>query len=456
MSKKEDNSICTDDIDIYDCVKRNINEIAFDTNYTEQERKEAYNTFYTKLLNSTGDDQKYSIDDLCYLAKTDGENVHLWTKDQYTTEIAKMYNILTSSLAVLCKSSDRCNFEEMKALQLEILDETNELVISGLENIKKKLNNIDGELNNKIRMLRSKNDNLKGRLEVRKQEQSKQGIIDNTQKEQREARVMETNKSKQKIGLQAKREKGAPVLRNLAAIFGASYEFINNNIITPTNVEVFAGIINKMIIIMQHPIDTFFGALDCYNNFLISAIGNKLTTILNSITIAGLTLGGAGLIVHAALVDTLNEQNLLQSAATLYYYSQFLEPMMKTLSEAVNLGDSIKIHLMTKIPNLTKEKIGVVANTIRYYINKIAKPTEEMTLEHTKKVVNDITNITEIIEKAIPADKINKGDVKIVKNDENKLVKILNPALMTPEDIALLQSYLNENVDLKDGRRIHE
>jgi len=50
-------------------VKNAINEIAFDTNYTEQERKEAYNTFYTKLLNSTGDDQKYSIDDLCYLAK---------------------------------------------------------------------------------------------------------------------------------------------------------------------------------------------------------------------------------------------------------------------------------------------------------------------------------------------------------------------------------------------------
>ena len=43
MSEKEDNSICTDDIGIYDCVKRNINEIAFDTNYTEQERKEKYN-----------------------------------------------------------------------------------------------------------------------------------------------------------------------------------------------------------------------------------------------------------------------------------------------------------------------------------------------------------------------------------------------------------------------------
>ena len=73
-------------------------------------------------------------------------------------------------------------------------------------------------------------------------------------------------------------------------------------------------------------VDTFFGALECYNRFLISAIGNKLTTILNSITIAGITLGSAGLIGHAALVDTLNEQNLLQSAATLYYYSQFLEP----------------------------------------------------------------------------------------------------------------------------------
>ena len=47
MSGKEDSRICTDDICIYDCVKRNINEIAFDTNYTEQERKEVYNEFYT-------------------------------------------------------------------------------------------------------------------------------------------------------------------------------------------------------------------------------------------------------------------------------------------------------------------------------------------------------------------------------------------------------------------------
>ena len=58
-------------------------------------------------------------------------NVHLWgnTKDardkdvidQYTPEIAKMYNILTGSLAVLCNSSDSCNFEQMKALQLKYL-----------------------------------------------------------------------------------------------------------------------------------------------------------------------------------------------------------------------------------------------------------------------------------------------------------------------------------------------
>jgi hypothetical protein len=462
MSKEKDNSICTDDIDIYDCVKRNINEIAFDTNYTEQERKEKYNEFYDYLLTSTGKEPgkgeiRFSIEDLCYLAKTDGNNKHLWgnTKDardkdvigdQYTPEIAKMYNILTSSLAVLCNSiDDSCNFEDMKKLQLEILKKTNKLVIKGL-------GNIDMELNNTIRMIRSKNDNLKGPLEGRKQSkqsnQLKPGIISGIQKEQREQNIIKKKKEKQQEYLDKRR---GIDLRNLAAIFGASYEFINNTIITPANVEVFAGIINKMIFIMQHPIDTFFGALDCYNRFLISAIGNKLTTILNSITIAGLTLGGAGLIVHAALVDTLNEQNLLQSAATLYYYSQFLEPMMKTLSEAVNLGDSIKIHLMTKIPNLTKEKIGVVANTIRYYINKIAKPTEEMTLEHTEKVVKDITNITnitEIIEKAIPADKINKGDVKIVKNDENKLVKILNPKLiMDPEDRRSLESYLNKDAE---------
>ena len=302
------------------------------------------------------------------------------------------------------------------------------------------------ELDNTIEMIDSENDNiddqlgnLKGQLERRKlnlPRQPKRGIT-NTQKK-REAVVMAIYKSKQQRTLRAKREEGAPVLRNLAAIFGASYEFINNNIITPTNVGVFAGIIKKMIFIMQHPIDTFFGALDCYNRFLISAIGNKLTTILNSITIAGLTLGGAGLIGHAALVDTLNEQNLLQSAATLYYSSQFFEPTMQTLSAAVYLGDSIKIYLMKKFPKALEDNINTVTESIQTKIDSLAKKTKEMNLTDTKNKIQAITDFTKNI----------KNNVIIVENGEEI-------ALMTPEDIALLENYLNENAEraagLKEG-----
>ena len=416
MSEKEDSRICIEPICRF--VKGKINYIV--TEVPEAERKEEYNTFYTNLLESKGDCTELRI-----LAKTYRTNVHLWGNkkdamgnsvngDQYTPEIAKMYNILTSSLAVLCNSSDSCNFEEMKELQLEILDETNKLVIKGL-------GNIDMELNNTIEMIDPKNDNLKvGASET-------------------EEGASETEEGASET------EEGAPVLRNLAAIFGASYEFINNTIITPANVEVFAGIINKMIFIMQHPIDTFFGALDCYNRFLISAIGNKLTTILNSITIAGIAVSIGISAGHAVLVDTLNEQNLLQLAATFYYYSQFINPTLSSLFKFKQLGDSIKIHLMTKIPNLAKEKIDIAANTIRYYIDKLAKPTEDMTLEHTEKVVKDITNITnitEIIENAIP--NINARNVIIVENGEEI-------ALMTEKDRRLLESYLNENANLKDG-----
>jgi hypothetical protein len=401
-SEENVSSICTEDIG--DVVKGQINRIA-NTNYTnEQQRKNAYNAFYKKLLDSKGDCTELRI----LAKKTDGTNVHLWTKDQYTPEIAKMYNILTSSLAVLCNSSDSCNFEEMKALQLEILRETNKLVIEGL-------GNIDMELNNTIRMIDSENDDLKAGASLETEEGASET----------EEGASET-------------EEGAPVLRNLAAIFGASYEFINNTIITPANVEVFAGIINKMITIMKKIqssiveeirrtsnislINTFFGALDCYNRFLISAIGNKLTTILNSITIAGLTLGGAGFIAHAALVDTLNEQNLLQSAATLYYSSQFINPTMKTLSAAVGLGDSIKIYLMKTFPKALEKNINTVTESIKKNIDDLAKQTEGLDLKVIKRKIENITDFAQRI-----------------KNNEE--------LLMTDEDRALLESYLNENAE---------
>lgn len=404
MSGKEDSRICTEDICNF--VKKEINDIV--TKVPEAERKEAYNTFYINLLNRTGDGKKYSIENLCYLAKTDRTNVHLW-ESGYTPEIAKMYNILTSSLAVLCNSfdtlDDRCNFEQMKALQLEILEKTNKIVIKNLSYDK----------------INSAFDNVSVSKKTMNED-----IIDNN-----------------------KDEKEFSFFKDLAILFNATSEFFNNNNISRNSILL----INKMIkiIISIDVVTAFSGAFECYNRFLISAIGNKLATIVNSVLLAGITVSSVGLIGHAVLVDTLNEQNLLQLAATLYYYSQFINPTFSSLFQLTQLGDSIKIHLMTKIPKLTKEKIDVAANTIRYCINKLAERTEKMTLEHTEKVVKDITNITEIIEKAIPMDNINEGDVIIV-NDENEVVEILNPALiMNEEDRNLLESYLNDNANLKVG-----
>ena len=398
-------------------VKNAINEIAFDTNYTEQERKEAYNTFYTKLLNSTGDDQKYSIDDLCYLAKKKKKmekkkNVHLWGKSQYTDEIAKMYNILTSSLAVLCNSRDRCNFEDMKNLQLEILKKTKKIEINKLHDI--------GE---KLKMIRPN-----GTVSVRGDRNSgseKEGYVDSSEE-----------------------EGYVEYITSVVSIFKASSEYINENLktlieVTPEyTVDIISSMIRKMIDIMRRVsrmdvVGSAFHGFECYNRFLISAIGNKLATIFNSVLLAGITASIGISAGYAVLVDTLNEQNLLQLAATLYYYSEFINPTMEALSAAVDLGDSIKIHLMTKIPNLAKEKIDIAANTIRYYIDKLAKPTEDMTLEHTENVVKDITNITEIIEKAIPM--INEHNV-IVENDEQIL-------LIAGEARELLESYLNDNAE---------
>ena len=413
MSGKEDSRICTEDICVF--VKEEINYIV--TEVLEAERKEAYNTFYINLLNSTGDGQepgeklgegeiRFSIAELCKLAKTDGKNVHLW-ESGYTPEIAKMYNILTSSLAVLCNSlDDRCNFEEMKALQLEILERTNKIVIKNLSY---------DEINSAF-----------DKVSVSKKTMN-EDIIDNN-----------------------KEEKELSFFKDLAILFNATSEFFNNNNDISKNSIL---LINKMIkIIKSIDVGTAFsGAFECYNRFLISAIGNKLTTIFNSVLLAGLTALAAGSTGYAVLVDTLNEQNLLQLAATLYYYSQFIHPTLNSLFQFKELGDSIKIHLMTKIPNFAKEKIDVAADTIRYYINKLAKQTENMTLEHTEKVVKDITNITKIIEKAIPKDEINAGDVIIVENDENEEVVILNPELiMNAKDRHLLESYLNENAEREE------
>ena len=392
MSKKEDNSICTKPICVF--VKDGINDIVKNT-VSKKKRKEVYNEFYDYLLTSTGDGKEYRIEDLCSLAKTDGKNVHLW-ESGYTTEIAKMYNILTSSLAVLCKSSDRCNFEDMKALQLNILRETNRLVISRLTNINGQLDNVDND------------------LEIIKK-------ID----------IRDVTKYRNKI-------------TSIASMFGASSEYINENLIKLINstsestVYIISNIIRRMIDIMQRVsrmdvVDYTFGALKCYNRFLISAIGNKLTTILNSITIAGLTLGGAGLIVHAALVDTLNEQNLLQSAATFYYSSQFFEPTMQTLSAAVDLGDSIKIYLMKSFPKALEDNINTVTESIKRNIDHLANQTEGMQITDTEKNINAILDFT-------------KNVTITDKNDENEVVEILNPALMTEEDRRLLKRYVDDNV----------
>lgn len=393
MSGEKVSSICTEPICNF--VKGEINDIV--TKVPEAERKEAYNTFYINLLNRTGDGEEFSIAELCKLAKTNRKNVHLW-ESGYTSEIAVMYNILTGSLAVLCKSSDSCNFEEMKALQLNILEKTRKLVISGLENIDNALDNIDGELDNTIGMIDSEGNNLKeGALET---------------------------------------EEGAPVLQNLAVIFNASYEFINNNIITESNMGLFATIINKMITIMQeiqssivegirstsnmNVINTFFGAFDCYNNFLISAIGNKLTTIFNSVLLAGLTALAAGSTGYAVLVDTLNEQNLLQSAATFYYSSQFFEPTMKTLSVTIDLGDSIKIYLMKTFPNALKKNIETVTKNIKNEIDRLAATTEGLKITDTEQKIEAIIDFAQHI-----------------KNNEE--------LLMTKEDKALLQQFVDDN-----------
>lgn len=432
MNGKEDSRICNELICRF--VKGKINYIVTNT-VSKKKRKEVYNEFYTELLESTDDSQepgaklgedeiRFSIKDLCSLAKTDGNNKHLWgnTKDardkdvigdQYTPEIAKMYNILTGSLAVLCNSSDSCNFEQMKALQLRILNETKNIVISGLTNIDGQLDNVDNDLK----------------------------IIENIDISD----VNDTNV-----------DNYIDKITSIASIFGASSEYINENLIKLINstsertVNIISSMIRKMIYIMQSidVVGSFFGALECYNRFLISAIGNKLTTILNSITITGLTLGSAGLIGHAALVDTLNEQNLLQSAATLYYSSQFLEPTMQTLSAAVDLGDSIKIYLMKTFPKALEQNINTVTESIMINIDRLAAKTKRLKITDAENKINAIMDFT----------KYNKDNAITVENDENEVVELLNPALMTPKDIASLQTYVGENVkpaaaetDLKEG-----
>lgn len=435
MNGKEDSRICNEPICRF--VKGKINYIVTNT-VSKKKRKEVYNEFYTELLESTDDSQepgaklgedeiRFSIKDLCSLAKTDGNNKHLWgnTKDardkdvigdQYTPEIAKMYNILTSSLAVLCKSSDdTCNFERMKTLQLKILDETKSIKIKELEDI-------DGQLDN----------------------------VDNDLEKIEDINISDVNISDRDVTNYINK------ITSIASIFGASSEYINENLIKVINstsestVYIISNIIRRMIDIMQRVsridvVGSFFGALECYNRFLISAIGNKLTTILNSVTIAGLTLGGVGFIGHAALVDTLNEQNLLQSAATLYYSSQFLEPTMQTLSATVDLGDSIKIYLMKSFPKALEKNINTVTKNIKKNIDNLAAQTKRLKITDAEKKIKDIIDFT----------KYNKDNPIIVENDENEVVELLNPALMTPEDIASLQTYVDENVkqaaDLNEG-----
>jgi hypothetical protein len=388
--------ICTTRICLF--VKRHINHIVTKAPEDPIAQKEFFNAFYREFLDT------YEENEICEFTRIDIKNkLRLWNYKDYTSLTEKFYNMFTFYVTTLCQRPNTCDYKSMKILQKDILVSLNKITLEELQN---RLNDINPDPRVREVII---NNNLNG---------------------------------------------PSAYLMDIAIFFNTAFDTFYSNAITSGNIETAINIVNYFLQIMVNleklamnaaqnisdasAFTTGFGILNCYNNFLISAIGNKLATILNSLLLAVITIvTGAG-VGYLAINDTLNDQFLLTTFARLYYYTQIAQSSSKATLESIKLGDIIKLYLIKTIPNLAKEKIDIAANTIRYYINKLAERTEKMTLEHTENVVKDITNITKFIEKAIPM--INADNVITVENNEQIL-------LMTPEDRASLESYLNDNAE---------
>lgn len=377
--------ICTTRICLF--VKRHINHIVTKAPEDPIAQKEFFNAFYREFLDT------YEENEICEFTRIDIKNkLRLWNSKDYTSLTEKFYNMFTFYVTTLCQRPNTCDYKSMKILQKDILVSLNKITLEELQ---------------------------------RRLDSSPIHPIDTLEPE-----VINNSNNPNEY------------LKNIAILLNTAFDTFYSNDITSENIVTASNIVNYFLQIMmnletvamkatQNMLNTdiataSFGILNCYNNFLISAIGNKLATILNSLLLAVITIATGTVVGYLAIKDTLNNQFLLTTFARLYYYTQIAQGSSKAALKLIELGDIIKLYLMKTLPNLVEEKINIVKESVMDQINVLASTTENLSLEDPEETIQNITNFT-----------------KAVAETEAALI-------MDEADRRLLESYLNNDAEREE------
>lgn len=375
-ASKKRKDIC--DTDICKFVKSGIDTIV--KNPDPMAQKEMFNAFYIRFL----DKDEFTKDKICEFTRIGrNNNLHPWSDEEdYTPLTEKLYNMFTFYVTTLCQGSETCDYEKMMNLQKTILVSSNSIT---LEELQTRLNDINPDS-----------------IETE--------VINNNNSNDPNAYLM-----------------------TIATFFNTAFDTFYSNAITPENIGTAIDIVNYFLQIMvsleklamnaaqnisnASVFTTSFGILNCYNNFLISAIGNKLATILNSLLLAVTTIATSAGVGYLAINDTLNDQFLLTTFARLYYYTQIAQGSSKATLELIKLGDIIKLYLMKTFPDLVQEKIEEVKESVMGQINELALPTKDLSLEYTEKRIENIIDFTK--EKVQEEEAAAAGEKEAAENNMN-------------------------------------